>query len=76
MCVKIKLANEAIVNQAIIYWTESFSFLSAAHEQTECREPAGDSGLSGHTEERFDKCCETGLSLSLGPECDPSSWGG
>lgn len=52
-----------------------FSFLFPAHEQWERREPAGDSGLSGHTEERSDQCCETGSSLLLGRQRDGFSSG-
>lgn len=72
----LKLNQRYIVNQPIVYWKYLFSYLFPAYEQAEYRKPPGDSGLSGYTEERFDKCCETGSSLSLGRERDVCSWGG
>ncbi len=71
-----KYWTNATVNQPAIHWIVFFSYLFAAHEQTEYREPPGDSGLSGDTEERSDKCRQTGLFLSLGRKSDILSWGG
>ena len=67
----VLLDNE--INQLLTM--NSFCYLFTADEQTEHRKPAGDSGLSGHTEERSDQCCEAGLSLPLGAECDAFSSG-